>query len=139
MKHILKDQTHSGRPKTGVTPVMGIPVFVFLVLMVMWRINVSSGMTTKITSFTTQAVIENYDKLTTPSITRGESTISGAQYQRRTAPGDGNNQQHQATTLREATQNNKEQSHHINNSNDIQCPSFDENSACPCYKFDDGE
>lgn len=25
------------------------------------------------------------------------------------------------------------------NSNSIQCPSFDENSACPCYKFEDGK
>lgn len=25
------------------------------------------------------------------------------------------------------------------NDMDIQCPSFTENSACPCYKFDDGE
>lgn len=22
---------------------------------------------------------------------------------------------------------------------DIKCPSFAENSACPCYKFDDGK
>ncbi|XP_039969180.1 uncharacterized protein LOC120781104, partial [Bactrocera tryoni] len=25
-----------------------------------------------------------------------------------------------------------------NNHNSIECPSFDENSACPCYKFEDG-
>lgn len=51
--------------------------------------------------------------------------------------GSGHHGHHQQQHLQQLD----EQEHHFSSasSNEIECPSFVDNSACPCYKFEDGE